>query len=153
MTCARRGRGLGWAPAGGRRRTRDRSEQEASRRPGAVAAVSSLCGSASPRAPLALVALTRSQLRRRQVAQPPRTCPVRTGECPWAPKAGRRRRASLPRTSLLGTRPCFGSLSGLPGADGSSQLLRPRVGEAGDEWARAAADHGGAGLVFISTGQ
>lgn len=40
VTCARRGRGLGGAPAGGRRRTRDLSEQEASRSPVAASAPS-----------------------------------------------------------------------------------------------------------------
>ena len=85
---------------------------------------------------------------RRQVAPPPRTCPrVRIGECPGRPRLALCCLAvrARPRFEASARRP--GSKSRL----GSSP--EDAEGEAGDEWARAAAVPGSSGLGLISTGQ
>ncbi|CAI9164068.1 unnamed protein product [Rangifer tarandus platyrhynchus] len=123
VTCARRGRGLGRAPAGGWRRTRDLSEQEASRRPVAATAAPSRC--------------------RRSPSLSPRPHQPRTPP------------SSLTGDSLaVRARPLFEASARRPGSTsrlGSSP--GDARGEAGDEWARAAAVPGSSGLGLISTGQ
>ncbi|KAJ8776968.1 hypothetical protein J1605_014986 [Eschrichtius robustus] len=131
VTCARWGRGLGGVPAGGRRRTRDPSEQEASRRP-VTAAAPFRCRSASSPSLLAL-------------RTPPTSPPASpaTGECPGTPAVGRRRRGLASRSLAPPPWPCFGASSRRPGQTsrlGSSP--GDAGGEAGDEWARAAAAPG-----------
>lgn len=144
VTCTPQCRGLGGAPAGGRRPTRDLSEQEASRSPAAVGAPS-WCPSASSSSSLALIASHRA-LQLHPHRQPCRRAPALAPAPVSVPEPPLRCVGAGVSRSPAG--PCSRASCSSAGADASVHCPRTRVEEAGDGWALGS---GGAEVVLVST--